>query len=457
MTMNQIARANAATLVACFPGLLTNPPALGEPEATRADSILQIDDRSYNFRRTPLAASGQTPYGFIWQLTDVTDQQRAEADLRRAKEIAEETSAAKSRFVANVSHELRTPLTGVVGLSELLQKTPLTSRQQEYLRGIQQCSQTLLRLINDVLDMSKLDAEAMTIANEGVDLMELVDEVAQIHRHLASEKNVKIVTASQSAQGATVLVDPLRLSQVLHNLLGNAVKFTAEGSITVTVERTEPGWFEIAVSDTGVGIPREKLDSVFEAFEQADDSTTRNFGGTGLGLTITRRLVERMGGTIAVESQVGTGTTMRVRVPMTETVLTVDPLPAEPIPTGIRILLVEDNPVNTMVISEQLLELGCRVEHAANGQAAVTTFASQDFDLVLMDIQMPVMDGLTAARTIRAEFPDRPTRIVALTANAMEEERQRAAAAGMNGFITKPVRTDELDEILRTVSVRNVI
>jgi signal transduction histidine kinase len=422
-----------------------------QPLETATNQVVQLGDRAYFLRRTPLAASGQTPYGYILQFTDVTAQHAAEAELRRAKELAEESSAAKSRFVANVSHELRTPLTGVVGLSDLLQKTTLDPRQAGYLRGIQQCSQTLLRLINDVLDMSKLEAEAMAIVNERVNLGELIQEVAVVHQLLAQEKGIGLRVIEPILSNVYVMLDALRLEQILHNLLGNAVKFTAQGEVTVQVLRLEANLFELNITDTGVGIPEEKQASVFEAFEQADDTTTRVFGGTGLGLTITRRLVERMLGTLSMKSKVGIGTTMTIRLPLTETDAPEVVKAGGELEPGLRVLLAEDNLVNTIVITEFLKDFKCEAEHVPDGRLAVQAFSERDFDVILLDIQMPEMDGFEVSRTIRERFPDRPVTIIALTANAMEEERLRAIQVGMNGFVTKPVNQEELALALRSV------
>jgi signal transduction histidine kinase/CheY-like chemotaxis protein len=445
LNQDELARATIDLLAARFPG---------KDFLTASNNVLQLGERSYFVRRTPLGTAGQTPYGFILQFTDVTDQQTAEAELRVAKELAEQMSAAKSRFVANVSHELRTPLTGVVGLSELLAKTPLNQQQLEYLTGIRQSSQTLLRLINDVLDMSKLEADAMAITLETTDLGELVHSVAQVHRHLAEEKGLRLIVREPSLRGTYVRTDSLRLIQILNNLLGNALKFTAVGEINVGVSQTAPGVFEIVVEDTGIGIPEDRLSTVFEAFEQASETTSRNYGGTGLGLTITRRLVERMDGHIEIFSEVDKGTRMVLSLPL-EVVAADDAVASvADVPPGIRVLLAEDNVVNTLVITEQLKEFGCRPYPCGDGFAAVKLFGEMPFDLVLLDIQMPGMDGLEACREIRRQHPETKTLIYALTANAFEDERIRAAEAGMDGFLTKPVERQDLSAALIRAAAR---
>lgn len=405
------------------------------PEASGA--VLDVGDRSYILRRSRLAGAEA---GTILQLTDVTERRRAEL-------AAEEASATKSRFVANVTHELRTPLNGVMGLADLLAGTELNERQREYLLGIQQCSQTLLGLISDVLDLSKLDAEAMPIAQDPVDLRELLEEIVRVHRPLAGQKGVDVRCEIEGLP-PYVAGDGLRLRQVLHNLIGNALKFTEHGEAVIRATRQDDR-YAIEVRDTGIGIPPEKLGTVFEAFQQADASTTRRYGGTGLGLPISRRLVERMGGTLTLESVYGQGTTMRIDLPLVEAMPPKAEVTAEfAMPDSMSVLVAEDNGVNAIVVTSMLEEIGCRVELAEDGEAAVAAFAQQPFDLVLMDVQMPKMDGYAATREIRRRFPDRRTPVIALTANALSEERERAEAAGMDGFLTKPVRRADLERAL---------
>jgi len=339
-------------------------------------------------------------------------------------------------------------LTGVVGLSDLMAKTELTAKQQEFLQGIRKSSQTLLRLINDVLDMSKLEAEAMPIVAEPTNVRELIAEVVLIHRPMALEKGIDLRFLEPDRDDLTLLLDPLRLHQILHNLVGNAVKFTLEGEVTIDFHRVSPTEFELVVRDTGIGIAPDKQSTVFEAFEQADATTTRFFGGTGLGLTITQRLVQRMGGTISLASERGVGTAITVRLALEEVEPVEETIQVRPVPPGIRVLLAEDNVVNTLVITEQLKDFGCIVTHGSNGRAAVAAFGEQSFDLVLMDIQMPEMDGYQACQAIRTQFPDRPTPIFALTANAFEDERSQAKKVGMNGYLTKPIQTDEIIPVL---------
>ncbi|AIE85277.1 Sensory box histidine kinase/response regulator [Fimbriimonas ginsengisoli Gsoil 348] len=420
----------------------------GRTIAECCGTIVPFGERAYFLRCVPVSGSDRDPLGTILQLTDVTDQQRVEDALRKAKEVAEEASATKSRFVANVSHELRTPLNGVIGLGELLGKTTLGTDQREYLTGILHCSDALLGLINNVLDLSKIEANAMTMAQEPVDVGELVRRVTSVHRNLAERKGLEVVHEVAGIPPA-VMGDPLRLGQILNNLIGNAVKFTEKGRVTVLVHPYEEDRYEIVVRDTGIGIPQEMQEAVFGAFQQADASTTRQYGGSGLGLPITAGLVREMGGTLNLESAVGKGTEVRVSLPLVAAQPIASAEPEAAVSTeGMRVLVAEDNDVNALVIVSVLEDFGCVVEHALDGLEALEALERADFDLVLMDIQMPRMDGLEAVRTLRERWPNRHIYVCALTANALEEERQRSMEVGMDGFLTKPVRSEEVKKTL---------
>lgn len=440
LTAEELTRASAADISQGLPeGTLSSGP----------ESIFQLLERSYIVRTTQLVNAANASLGVLLQFTDITDQRRVEDALRHAKVMAEEANAAKSQFVAHVSHELRTPLNGVIGLAQLLNETNLDPVQHDYLTGIRQCSETLLGLVNDVLDLSRIEADAMPVAREPIQIDDLLNEVVGVHRHAAQSKGLRL---SGVVRGMPEYIegDPLRLRQVLNNLIGNAVKFTENGSIEVTVDCVESlDEFLIRVADTGIGIPKEMQQAVFEPFRQADDSTTRRFGGTGLGLPITRGLVKRMGGSISLTSREGVGTTMTVQLPL---VPIHPPEPAkteEPLAPGLRVLVAEDNEVNALVITSLLEGMGCRVHLQENGQAALDAYERGVFDVVLLDIQMPLLDGFQVCRAIRQRYPERATPIYALTANVLDEERQNAKAAGMNGFLTKPIRMNELLTALR--------
>jgi len=443
LTAEELSRATLHELAAGLPDGL-----LGDER----ESAFEFAEHSYILRRTPLASAANAPIGTLLQFTDVTEQRRNEAALRQAKETAEEASASKSRFVAHVSHELRTPLNGVIGLAQLLDETWLDNVQRGYLTGIRQCSETLLGLVNDVLDLSRMEAEAMPMSNEPIDIAKLVDEVATIHRHSAERKGLQFKTDVREMPGY-LSGDALRLRQVFNNLIGNSIKFTEEGSVTVEVSRVDEGHFEIKVSDTGIGIPLDKQGTVLEPFQQADESTTRRFGGTGLGLPITRSLIRRMGGSLSLSSELGVGTVMTAHLPLVEAESPHVEEEDDEIREGMRVLVAEDNEVNALVITSLLEGLGCHVELHENGQAALDAYGAGVFDVVFLDIQMPILDGLQVARAIRDRWPERKTPIYALTANVLDEERQNAMKAGMNGFLTKPIRMAELSAALHKSGV----
>ncbi|RAK66976.1 hybrid sensor histidine kinase/response regulator [Hymenobacter edaphi] len=368
------------------------------------------------------------------------------ADLVVARDAAEASRRAKAQFLANMSHEIRTPMNAVIGLTHLLQRTPTNPEQTEYLAAIQGSSQNLLTIINDILDSSKIEAGKMTLESTPFGLRGLLQRVARMFEFATASKGLLLRLELAPEVPAAVLGDPVRLNQVLVNLIGNAIKFTTQGTVTVRVTaRPEADRWRVrfAVQDTGIGIPADKLDAIFEDFSQANTSTTRQFGGTGLGLSIARNLVELHGGRLWVESVVGVGSTFFFELPYAEAdaaALPADaPVELTPFSPPLRVLVAEDNELNQLVARKTLEAWNVQVVVAANGRLAVQTAAATAFDAVLMDVQMPEMDGYEASRQLRRHFPDAAALpIIGLTASALPEDRALALAAGMNETLPKP-------------------
>jgi len=397
-------------------------------------------------------------------VVDVTERRQAEATLRRAKDQAEAIARAKTEFVTTVSHEIRTPLNGILGMTQLLQTTRLDAEQATFVDAVRASSETLVALVDDILDFSRLEAGGLAVERRAVDVHRVVEDTGAVLRgQLAQKQGVVLETMVAEDVPPRVVGDPARLRQVLLNLGGNAAKFTRRGIITIAVERAPTddgaGVLRWSVSDTGIGLDPVDAERLFEPFVQGDASTTRRFGGSGLGLAICRRLVRRMGGDIVVDGAPGRGACFTVALPFepVEDLPDLEEGPGTLTPSlvpapghGRRVLVAEDNAVNRMVVRQMLQRLGAYVEEAMDGESAVAAVAAGGFDLVLMDLQMPRLDGLDAVRAIRAApGPGRTVPIVALTANAFEDQRQACFAAGMDDYLTKPLRLAALDDILR--------
>ncbi len=392
---------------------------------------------------------------------DATARKRGERALRKANEqlieqkrVAEEATKAKSHFLAFMSHEIRTPMNGVLGLTEMLLRTPLTDEQREMVETIHGSGEMLLTVLNDILDFSKIEAGKLALENAPFDLGSSVRGTVDLFRAQGRAKGLLLETEIECEAERTVIGDSARVKQIVANLLSNALKFTPSGFVRIAVRPKQVGTnhgFEISVQDTGIGISRDSLDRVFELFAQAETSTTRQFGGTGLGLSIVKRLIELMRGTIRVTSEFGIGSTFVVWLPL-EVIAIWQPEPLVPVDArpkralaGRRILIAEDNVANQLLAQRLLQSAGFDVEIASDGHEALEAVASKHFDLVLMDARMPRVDGFTATRMIR-KLPGAPATvpILALTASAFSGDREMCFEAGMNDFLSKPFRGAEL-------------
>ena len=385
----------------------------------------------------------------------VLDLERNSAQLEEEKVKAQAANLAKSQFLANMSHEIRTPMNAVIGFNQLQQKCELPGEAAEFAGHIGTAAESLLQLIDDILDLSKVEAGKLDIEPVVFSLAAVLEKVVEIADQRAQAKGIRLALERGEDLPDWVHGDPVRLQQVLLNLVGNAVKFTERGGVTLRVETAASPVVCFQVLDTGIGIGSEDLDLLFEPFVQADSSNTRRFGGTGLGLAISRHLVEMMSGTIEVDSVPGVGSKFTVRIPLTEAEATELPIAVSSRPprealevADFRILIADDNAMNRLVVCLQLEALGLAADVVEDGLQVLEALAQTDYDLLLLDCQMPELDGYEAVRRIRAGETAGRMPIIAMTAHAMKGDRDRCLAAGMDDYISKPFREGDLVEIL---------
>ncbi|HYF22884.1 MAG TPA: ATP-binding protein, partial [Caulobacteraceae bacterium] len=392
--------------------------------------------------------------GTVSIILDITELKRREKTLEQARDQAEAANRAKSDFLAMMSHELRTPMNGVLGMAHALSGTGLEPKQRTYVDTIIRSGDGLMAVLNDILDLSKIEAGKMELAPDTVDMHDLVEQACELWRRGAEDKRLAYGFEIAPDTPRWVKADPTRLRQILLNLISNAIKFTDSGHVRLAVGRAADGAVTLAIQDTGPGIPRSVRAKLFDSFTQADAGVARSHGGTGLGLAISRKLARMMGGDIEIRSRVGRGSTFTVRLPLEETVApgAAGTAVPEAAPDMLSILVAEDNPTNRAVIRALLESTGWEVHVVEDGSEALEALRTRGFDLVLMDVHMPVMDGVTAVNHIRrGQAGRRDIPVIALTADAMAGDRERLMAEGFDDHVAKPIRPDELLRAILTI------
>ncbi|MBA5979870.1 response regulator [Pseudomonas sp. MD195_PC81_125] len=440
--------------------------SLSAPIRDIGNAVKAIQQGDY---KTPLPIVDDTELGALSQHINnlaqaleqaSREQHQAMAQLIQTREEAEKANNAKSDFLAMMSHELRTPMNGVLGMLQLLETTDMTEEQIEYAALASESTEHLLKVINDILDFSRIERSELELEHIPFNLADLIGACAQSFQHSAVQRGLALnLRIPEDMRDMQVQGDPTRIRQILVNLVGNALKFTERGRVSIEAQWQsldhELLWFTCSVRDSGIGISSESLELMFNAFQQADSSISRRYGGTGLGLPIARTLAERMGGTLRAQSEEGLGSVFTLEIPLALYKQTLPPLAAPRAANGNghgegrHVLLVEDNPVNQTVIEAMLRSLGFTVSVATDGAQAVRSAEGNEFEVILMDCRLPIIDGYEATRQIR-QLPGRgEVPIIALTANALQGDRETCLSAGMNDYLAKPFKRNDLQQILQ--------
>ncbi|HOS48898.1 MAG TPA: response regulator [Bacteroidia bacterium] len=427
-----------------------------------------VNDHYFDVNFIPVKNEHKQLTGMMGVAIDVTSFKKSEEELRSTIEFTEAGAKIKEQFLANMSHEIRTPIHGIISLTQFVLKTELNGEQTNYLNLIKKSADTLLVIVNDILDLSKIDSGKMTFEEVPFNLRDTIQTAVAAFIPKTIEKNIQIKTSVSPNLPEYIAGDPVRLTQILNNLLGNAVKFTEKGFIAIGASATESNGdsvvIEFTIKDTGIGIPQHKIGTIFESFTQAGSDITRKYGGTGLGLNISKQLVEKQNGTINVESVIDEGTTFIVKMPfMISKESTITEESSSTVINennrDLSILVAEDHDINRFIIEKMLKEWGFKTAFATTGTEAVQKASEATYDLILMDVEMPDMNGYRATEVIRTEFTSsmKNVPIVAMTGNAMTGERERCLEAGMNDYISKPFKPEELKQLILKLTVKESI